>query len=67
MALIQINADMKRVAEALEEIRDLLRQAFNPQPIEDFEPSTMEDLYNVDDGTSYGQTDVERYGPRSNY
>jgi hypothetical protein len=44
-----------------------LRQAFNPQPIEDFEPSTMEDLYNVDDGTSYGQTDVERYGPRSNY
>lgn len=55
------------MAEVLEEIRDLLRQAFSPAPLPDFKPSDLEDLQVMNDGTTYGQTDVERYGPRSNY
>lgn len=70
MPLIQINADLKRVAEALERIADLLQQVLPPPQTQASDPVTEKDFHEVRYETHFGKTEEdiwESYGPRTNY
>lgn len=71
MALIQITADLTRVAKALERIAEKLDQMF-PEPEEEIiEPSTEKDLHVVSYKESTFEPDPDdlwkEYAPRRNY
>jgi hypothetical protein len=67
MPLIQINADLKRVAEALEKIRDLLKIAVGPPPELNIERSDLEDLHVLTYEGVKEDDEWGNYGPRTNY
>lgn len=66
MPLLVINADMKRVAEALEKIAELLELAIRPPAPEEVTPSTLEDLHEYSfDAQPPDEEDLwMTYGPR---
>jgi len=67
MALIQINADLRRVTETLEKIANLLELAIRPPPEEPGAPSDLEDLYSYELKKKTLEGEWQSYGPRSNY
>lgn len=69
MALIEIRADLSRVAKALEKIAELLERIVPPEA-PSFDPSTDEDVYQIPsfDIRPPGEDDLwMTYGPRRNY
>ena len=67
MALIQITADLSRVAKALEKIADLLDELLHPA-VEQIEPSTEEDVGTyVAVEAKDGRTIWNAYNPRRDY
>jgi len=68
MALIEIRADLSRVAKALERIAKVLERAV-PEPNKDVEPSTEEDFHQVGYALNPMKEDElwTLYGPRRNY
>lgn len=65
MALIQITADLSRVAKALERIAIVLERLSPPPSEEPIEPSTEEDITQIVDN-SYTE-EWSNYAPRRNY
>ena len=66
MALIQITADLSRVAKALEKIADLLDELLHPT-VERIEPSTEEDVSTYVVEAKDGRTIWNAYNPRRDY
>lgn len=68
MEPVVIKLDLSRTVKALERIADLLELIVKPPPTNTvIHLSNIEDMFTIGSDEVSQQTDVERYGPRSNY